>query len=44
MERKAPYKHLEQHVSIPVLARIMKIHPKELKGIIVSRKEAKGFP
>jgi len=27
LEGKTPYKHLEQHVSMLVLARIMKIHP-----------------
>jgi len=40
----APYKHVEQHGSMPMLARLMKIHPAELESIIVSRKGAKGFP
>ena len=43
LDRKVPYKHLEQHASMPVIARFMKIHPTELEGIIVSRKGAKGF-
>jgi len=44
LEGKVPYKHLEQNASVPVLARLMKIHPAELEGRIVSRKGAKGFP
>jgi len=44
LEGKAPYKHLEQHASVPVIARFMKIHPVELEGKIVSRKQAKDFP
>jgi len=44
LEGKVPYKHLEQHASMPVIARFMKIHPAELEGKFVSRKGAKGFP
>jgi len=44
LEGKVPYKHVEQHVSMPMLARLMKIHHAELESRIVSRKGAKGFP
>jgi len=44
LEGKVPYKHLEQHASMLVIARLMQIHPAELEGRIVSRKGVKGFP
>jgi len=44
LEGKAPYKHLEQHASMPVLAKLMKIPLVKLEGKIVSRKGARGFP
>jgi len=43
LEGKVPYKHLEQHASMLVIARFMKIQLAELKGKFVSRKGAKGF-
>ena len=44
LEGSVPYKHLEQHASIPTLAGIMKIHPRELESKFVTRKGIKGFP
>jgi len=44
MERKIPYKYFEQHSSIPTLAEILKIHPKELESKLVERKNTRGFP
>ena len=44
MERKIPYKYFEQHSSIPTLAEILKIHPKELESRLVERKNTRGFP
>jgi len=43
LEGGVPYKHLEQHAFIPTLAGIMKIHPRELEGKFVTRKDTKGF-
>ena len=44
LEGSVPYKHLEQHASIPTLAGIMEIHPRELESKFVIRKGVKGFP
>jgi len=44
LEGRVPYKHLEQHVSIPTLAGIMKSHPRELEGRLVTRRGVRGFP
>jgi len=44
MEGKIPYIYLEQHSSIPTLAEILKIHPKELESRLVERKNTRGFP
>jgi len=44
MEGKIPYRYFEQHSSIPTLAKILKIHPKELESKLVERKNTRGFP
>jgi len=44
LEGGVPYKHLEQHVSIPTLAGITKVHPRELESRLVTRRGVKGFP
>jgi len=43
LEGGVPYKHLEQNVSIPTLTGIMKLHPRELEGRLVTRRGVKGF-
>ena len=44
MEGKILYRYFEQHSSIPTLAEILKIHPKELESKLVERKNTRGFP
>jgi len=44
LEGKVSYQYLEQYTSISTLAGIMRMHPKELKDRLVSRKGSKGFP
>jgi len=44
LEGGVPYKHLKQHVSIPTLAGITKVHPRELESRLVTRRGVKGFP
>jgi len=44
LEGGVTYKHLEQRVSIPTLAKIMKSHPRELESRLVTRRGVRGFP
>jgi len=44
MEGKILYKYFEQHSSIPTLAEILKLHPKELERKLVKRNNIRGFP
>ncbi|BAT73743.1 hypothetical protein VIGAN_01126700 [Vigna angularis var. angularis] len=43
LEGTTPYQHLEHHASIPTLATIIKIHPKELEDRLVTRNQVHGL-
>ncbi|XP_014499693.1 uncharacterized protein LOC106760779 [Vigna radiata var. radiata] len=43
LEGTSPYQHLEHHASIPTIAAIMKLHPKDLEEKMVTRNQVRGL-
>ncbi|XP_047153345.1 uncharacterized protein LOC124824880 [Vigna umbellata] len=43
LEGTTPYQHLEHHASIPTIAAILKVHPKELEDRLVTRNQVRGL-
>ena len=44
LEGKIPYKHTTQNTSVSTLAGILKIHPVELEGKMITKGTVKGIP
>ncbi|XP_014515615.1 uncharacterized protein LOC106773435 [Vigna radiata var. radiata] len=43
LEGTSPYQHLEHHASIPTIAAIMKLHPKDLEDKMLTRNQVRGL-